>query len=153
MGATTVMRRRCGKSRKRGEEGVSLIETLLALSLMGMLILGVTAVFMTAVRAGLSSRQLTEETVLAQEKMEELLAIDFDSLTAGGNLDTSVTGFNDSIDADSNGVDDYFRRWQVVDDIPIAGTKMLRVRVVAAQQALGPLKTFNLAYTRRDSFK
>lgn len=57
-----------------GKGGYSLIEVLVSLTLFSLAALGLSAAVGTVIRAGKLSANLTLATILAQDKLEELLA-------------------------------------------------------------------------------
>jgi prepilin-type N-terminal cleavage/methylation domain-containing protein len=59
-------------SRRRGEAGLTLIEVLVALSILALALLALAPMFTIAVRSNASAYQLTNSTTLAREKLEEL---------------------------------------------------------------------------------
>lgn len=105
---------------KRSEKGIGMIEIIIAILIFG---IGITAAIRTlpvSNRAASRARNLTMATNLAQEKIEELMSIDFDSadLAAGGHNDPD------------NPVDRIFTRtWSIVDSAPIADMKRVDVTV------------------------
>jgi prepilin-type N-terminal cleavage/methylation domain-containing protein len=59
-------------SPRRGEAGLTLIEVLVALSILALALLALAPMFTSAVRSNASAYQLTNSTSLAREKLEEL---------------------------------------------------------------------------------
>jgi prepilin-type N-terminal cleavage/methylation domain-containing protein len=59
-------------SPRRREAGLTLIEVLVALSILAVALLALAPMFTTAVRSNASAYQLTNSTTLAREKLEEL---------------------------------------------------------------------------------
>lgn len=57
---------------RRSESGLTLIEVLVALTVLGLALLALAPMFTTAVRTNASAYQLTNSTILAREKLEEL---------------------------------------------------------------------------------
>ena len=107
--------------------GYSLLEVLIATSIVATGIAAFAHLTLVAAYANLHARQTTVAAILAQQKMEELLpGAASGSLTPspGDTLRTTVEGFADIVD----GV--YLRRWSID---PLAGsphnTSVLRVLV------------------------
>lgn len=66
--------------RNRGEEGVSLVEVLVALTILGIVMAGVTATVASSLRVTSESTAVTAASGLATSSMEEALAQDFATL-------------------------------------------------------------------------
>jgi prepilin-type N-terminal cleavage/methylation domain-containing protein len=94
-----------------GRAGYSLIEILVALSLFSIASLGISVGVATVVRTGKLSEKVTQATILAQDKLEELCS-QAGSLTAGAD---SPPGFT--------------RAWAVTADSPEAGVLQVDVTV------------------------
>ena len=56
----------------RNASGLTLIEVLVAISLMGVVILGLSSMGVTTIRADTNGRRVSAATALAQTKLEEL---------------------------------------------------------------------------------
>lgn len=89
-------------SLRRREAGLTLIEVLVALSILALALLALAPMFTSAVRSNASAYQLTNSTTLAREKLEELsgyprsdtrLAIAVGN-NAAGPTGTTITGAN-----------------------------------------------------------
>jgi prepilin-type N-terminal cleavage/methylation domain-containing protein len=57
---------------RRGERGLTLIEVLVAATILALALLGLAPMFTTAVKSNASANQLTNANTLAREKLEEL---------------------------------------------------------------------------------
>jgi prepilin-type N-terminal cleavage/methylation domain-containing protein len=57
---------------RRRQKGLTLIEVLVALTILGLALLALAPMFTTAVKSNASAYQLTNSTILAREKLEEL---------------------------------------------------------------------------------
>jgi prepilin-type N-terminal cleavage/methylation domain-containing protein len=57
---------------RRRQKGLTLIEVLVALTILGLALLALAPMFTTAVKSNASAYQLTNTTTLAREKLEEL---------------------------------------------------------------------------------
>ena len=117
--------------------GSTLLETLVAMFIVSMILLGIAQMVGFGVLAHRVSEDLTAATVLAEHKMEELRNTDYDTLMAGGSTAAEAAGFFDSPDVDGDGAPDYSRRWQIEN---VAGGKVINVRVVSPLAASGPAK-------------
>lgn len=122
--------------------GFTLVETLLALSLIGIGVLAVAPLFVLAIESNAASEDFSTAGALAVERMELLRAEGYFDLVAGGSLTTNVTGY---VDTSEPG---YVVRWSVTDNITPAVSKTLRVRVVADRQVIGERKEVTLTLVR-----
>ena len=120
----------------RKDSGIGLIEILIALVLFGM---GISMAMRTLPDSNVAmtrGRNITTATNLAQEKMEQLMAVPFSAgdLAAGGHADPF------------NPIDRHFtRNWTVTDDAPIQGMKTVAVTVsfeTASSDSTVTLTTF-----------
>ena len=99
---------------RRSEGGFTIIELLIALTVLIIGLTGIVQLQMSGVRASSYARHSTEASVLAEDKMEQLrtapLVVDADSET----VDASG---NDDPDGDGDPVDDgfYIREWTIAD--------------------------------------
>ena len=88
-------------------KGFSLIEVLLGISVFMIGMLGVTALNVSSLKSNTFSGNLSEATLLASAKIEELLATDFDDIVSGGTNgnafaeDENKDGMDDDDDADT----------------------------------------------------
>ena len=69
--------------------------------------------------------------------MEELTRSAYVDLVTGGDINADVGGFFETLDVDADGIDDYVRRWEVVD---LGAEMRIRVRVIALLDVIGPPK-------------
>lgn len=89
-------------SARRRERGVTLIEVLVALTVLALALLGLAPMFTGAVRSNASANQLTNANTLAREKLEELSGYPRNNprLTVANTKDsagptgTTITGAN-----------------------------------------------------------
>ncbi|MEE9607860.1 MAG: prepilin-type N-terminal cleavage/methylation domain-containing protein [Myxococcota bacterium] len=80
--------------RTRASSGFTLIEIMIALSILALGLLSVAAMQLHAMRGGSSGRQLTQAATLAEDRMEELQRDRWDA----GALDPTSGWVNDSTD-------------------------------------------------------
>ena len=100
--------------------GVSLVEILIALLVFG---IGISLAMRTLPASGSTSkrsRDLSEATNLAQEKIEELMAVEYDGPDLSDGFHTDI---HNPINAR------FTREWTVVDDRPVVGMKQVTVAV------------------------
>lgn len=122
--------------------GFSLIETLVAVALLATAAVSLAQLAGLAVRSNLASRDRTYATVLAQQKLESLAAIDADALTASpaAALDADTPGWVDYISGAGHVLGGqgrprntaYVRRWSVEPLAELPG-RVWVVQVVVAR--------------------
>ena len=61
-------------------KGISIIEIMFALSIFAIGILAVSTLAITSVNANASSRMVTEATTLAEDRLEQLMSLPYDSI-------------------------------------------------------------------------
>ncbi len=119
------------------EAGFSLVEVLVALFMAALVFLMMAQMLGVGVEASRAASDTTKAGALAGDRMEELTRSAYVDLVTGGDVNANVGGFFETLDTDADGVDDYVRRWEVVD----LGTEMrIRVRVIALLDVIGPPK-------------
>lgn len=108
-----------------GEAGFSLVETMVASLVLTVGLVGMAQLLAVSTIMHSDARQATTVTLLAQSKLDELMRLNLTAaaVAPGGSLDADVA---DHFDAPQAGIT---RRWLVVDNTPIAGTRLLTVRV------------------------
>ena len=133
------MRRK--KSRIANEErGFTVIEILIAISILTVGLLAVASMQVSAIRGNGMSSDLTEALTLAEDKMEYLLGLnyndpDLDDLVAGNNanLSTISSGNFDheelNIDETGNPGGKFRRIWNIADNDPITNNKSIFIIV------------------------
>ena len=93
-------------------DGFSIIETLIALSIFSIGILAVATLVLSAIGENASARRITEATALAEGRLEQLMALPYDTI-AGGNTTAGA----------------YQVDWNVAEDVIVAQTKSITVTV------------------------
>jgi Tfp pilus assembly protein PilV len=132
------------------ESGFTVLEVAVASVITVVSLVFLASLFSLAVTQNRMVKQFTASTALAQEKMEELNAIDRndDRLRVGGGLDaaTQEDDYWENIFVDDAGavtvvqpgqVANYVRHWQVTADPLLANTRVISVRVVAMYATRG----------------
>lgn len=109
--------------------GFTIVEALVASFLLLVALVTVGASLTLSGGVNTSARDHASAAFVAQTQMENLLAQGYDALATGGDLDTNVVGFNQSVDQDGDGQRDFIVRWFVQDDQPVSGSKLIMVRV------------------------
>jgi prepilin-type N-terminal cleavage/methylation domain-containing protein len=105
----------------RHERGFTLIEVVVALTILGIGIVGLSVVFPLAMRDVGKSGSVTRAVQLCQQKLEDMQMLGYDDplLDAG-------TAHADSLNP-IDGV--YDRTWVVIEDSPMTGCKLVEVTV------------------------
>jgi prepilin-type N-terminal cleavage/methylation domain-containing protein len=90
------------------QRGFTLIEAMTALAVLAIAMSAVTSLSVTTIRANLRARQVTTATNLARDKIDQLRAMDYWTITAGADL----TGLTEAGTPGSVGAI-YYRSWYV----------------------------------------
>ena len=101
------------------EEGYSILEVLIAISIFAVGMLAVAAMQTSAIKVNSTAGQISERATWGQDKMEELLGLPYDDpdLDASGNPHQETTS------------DGFTVQWSIIDDDPVSGTKRITVTV------------------------
>lgn len=128
------------KNNHSHQQGFTLMEVLIAIAIFSIGMLAVGSMQITAINTNAKSRNSTTVVTYAKDKAEELMALDYEH--ADLDADPAVNPHTpaadvDGIDNDEDGQIDELGEagqvsitWNVIDDLPIAGTKSIRVTVV-----------------------
>jgi len=106
-----------------------------------LILLSVAELMITSLYVHRGAADLTETTALSAERMEQLKNTRYDLLLPGGSIAVNAAGFSENLDIDGDGVDDYARRWEVLD---LGDRKELRVRTMSLHSIMGPPKETTL---------
>ena len=112
-GRTVVILRLLRAARNR--KGLSLVELLVAITLMAIGFLGVVAMFPMGSRTVAESGLQSAAVELAQQGLEGLLDLSY--------IDPKLNPGDEHADADTLGARTYFSQWTVTQDVPITGCK------------------------------
>jgi Tfp pilus assembly protein PilV len=123
------------------ERGFGFVEALIAMTLLSFAVISTAQMIVTGIYVSEASEDRTSVTSLASDIMETLKSADFDDLTAGGDLETSVSGYSDVVDPDGDGVADFTRRWEIVD---LGLSKTIDVMVLGPDTAMGDARRIRL---------
>jgi type IV pilus assembly protein PilV len=144
------MRLRPADNNKRGTEiiamqndaGFTIIEVVIAISILAVGLLGVAAMQTSAIQVNSAAGRMTTRINWAQDKMEELKALAFSDpwLEAAGNPpgEDSAGNTHEQIS------DGYAVRWEIAEDEPVPNTKRIVVTVT------GKCKTSQLTCMKAD---
>ena len=122
--------------------GFTLVEVLLAMLLMFVCVVAAAPMFIFAMKEIAADADMGSVGAAAVDRMELLRGTDFNSLAAGGNLASSVTGYSDTSNPRCT------VRWQVADNASPATVKTISVRAIAVRQAIGNVKETTLVSLR-----
>ena len=108
------------------QSGFTLLEVLIAISILTVGLLGVAQMQIMGIRGNYFSGNTTAALSLAEEKMEDLLGKSYTDaeLASGNNPDA-----NNPIDETGQAGGIYSRMWTVTDNTPIIDTKEVTVSV------------------------
>lgn len=123
------MRNIAAKTRKpRKEEGFSLLEVLIAISIFSIGILAVATMQISAINGNASARRHTEAATFAADRAERLMALPYDhaELAAGAHPGSPS--------------------WTVTDDTPVPNTKTVNVIVTWSDR--GTQKSLSLDFIK-----
>jgi len=120
---------------------MSLVEVMISLFIVAMTALAVVPMFATAALGNAKGRDHGLLGAMALEKMEDLIGEDYARLYAGGSLTSDVT---DYFETDSG----FSIRWEIVNAIDPANSKVLSVRVIAEARGTAPPEETTLVSLR-----
>lgn len=119
--------------------GFTLVETLVALFLIGLGLLAIAPMFVYSGRVSAISADLGSLGARAVQRLELLRETKFAALPAGGSLTANVSGYFDASDPDAT------LRWTIVDDASPATRKTITLRAIATRSTgMGPQKSLQL---------
>jgi prepilin-type N-terminal cleavage/methylation domain-containing protein len=109
-------------------EGFTLVETLVAMTILSFAVLGLAVGTVTLTRTNADSRLRATAINVAQARLEELKAMNAATLTtlAAACTSMSSTGCNDTFSASGK---NYDRRWWFTKDSPVVGVNRIDVRI------------------------
>jgi len=136
-------KQRTGIRAVQKDAGFTLIEVVIAISILAVGLLGVAAMQTSAIRVNSAAGQMTVRMNWAQDKMEELKALAFSDswLEAAGNPPGVDSAGNSHEQTTSDG---YAVRWDITDNTPVPNTKRIVVTIT------GKGKTSRLTCMRAD---
>jgi type IV pilus assembly protein PilV len=113
------------------QKGFSLIELLIAMSILAIGLLALAQMQITSIRGNAYSSTTTDATTVAQDRLEQLIGLTYSSLTtdtdlAAGNhpAGTQTIGGTQTVQGIT-----YTITWSITDDFPITNTKAMDLDV------------------------
>ena len=155
---------------KKNQNGFTLIEIMIAVTVLTIGILAIAKMQLSAVKGNSYASGLTEASTLAQDKMEELMSLAYDDSDLddddgdGTGRDVDNDGFDDDTNDDTGnnfGLDDttspdggpeqyigqtsiqYAIDWNIAIDEPVTDSKRIRVHVLWRQNGVNKRLTLN----------
>ncbi len=143
------------------QSGFTFIEVMMAMLILSVALLGIASISTNVTQGNAFGAHFTTATVLAQDKLEELINLDFteaslDDLAAGNNsttglLSTAVTDYQETqVDENGNagaagGI--YTRTWNIWDrtDLVTPASRKDIAVIVTWQDALGSTRTVTIS--------
>jgi type IV pilus assembly protein PilV len=106
-----------GWNTTKGEDGFSLIEIVVGISILTVGLLGIASMQVSSIHGNARAMEVTEAATWAEDQIEKLMALpyDDDDLAAGDHPDVTQG--------------DYTVSYTVLDDNPLVDTKTVRVTV------------------------
>ncbi|UCF05582.1 MAG: type II secretion system protein [bacterium] len=124
----------------QSQKGIGLIEIIIAMLIFGVGIMAAIRTLPDSNTATTRARNLTVATNLAQEKIEELMALPYN------NADLSAGNHNDPL----NPLEiHYTRTWNVTNNVPVTGMKRITVTVSYESASKDNSVTLNTYLTSR----
>ena len=129
------------------QTGFTLIELLIALVIFAVGILGLATMQTTSIQGNGKSRQISEASNVAADRIERILSLEYDdsTLADGGGTNDGVTGLDDGFTA-SDGQDGSDIYWNIAVDYPVPNTKTIKIFVIPPSSA----KTVEMTYIKAD---
>lgn len=126
----------------RTERGTSLLEVLIALSLIAIGVVGMAPLFVSSLDTGSAGAEIGTLSTAATARMEILRAKPFQTLANGGSLLSNMSLFSDLSHPD------FFVRWEISDGSSPTGVKKIAVRAVSKSALRGSPRSITLTTLR-----
>lgn len=144
----------CRDRRTRGnrsQSGMSLVESMISLAILGFGVLGAAATQITAVKLAQESRLRTEAYYLAEQKMEAFRAMDGDAISDALADSDYPNDPNNPLDPDPNDSQtrEFNRSWTITADAPEVGIYTIVVEVQWTGK-LGATRTVTIESIKTD---
>ena len=130
------MRLRSADNKKRGteirrsqnNEGFTLIEVLIAISIFAFGLLAVAAMQISAIQVNSTADQITIRSTWAQDKIEELMSLSYTDPWIE-DLGDPPSGTDSDGNTHEETTDGFTVSWTVTDDSPVSNAKLITVTV------------------------
>lgn len=109
------------KANKEG--GFTLVEVIVAVSILAIGLLAVASMQTSAITGNYRAYRLTEGTTWAQDKLEELMAMDYADVSSAGSPEQKAGG-------------DYTVHWKVIQLAGVSNAKLIRVTTLWTEKGL-----------------
>ena len=122
-------------TKKKRQGGFTILEVLVAISILTVGLLAVASMQVSGMRTNAYARNVTEGMNLAQDKLEELIALPYDDPNNLGLHDVDndgLLGLGNAMvgTADYSETQDYFTIfWNIAENQPVANSKTIRILV------------------------
>ena len=123
--------KKTGVKKSQKDEGFTLIEVLIAISILAVGLLAVATMQITSIKVNSTAGQITDRITLAQDKLEELMALPYSSPwleDLGDPPSGTDTNGNTHQETTTDGYT-YTISWTVTDDALVSNTKLITVIV------------------------
>jgi type IV pilus assembly protein PilV len=122
--------KKTGIKKSQKDQGFTLIEVLIAITIFAVGLLAIAAMQASAIRVNSTAGQITTRMTWAQDKLEELMALPYSDPwieDLGDPPSGTDTAGNAHQETTPDGI--YTISWTVTDDTPISSTKLITVTV------------------------
>ncbi|MGW8161885.1 MAG: type IV pilus modification PilV family protein [Desulfobulbales bacterium] len=138
------------KATLQNRDGFTLIEVLVAITIMAIGILTVITMQLTSIKGNLKSSNISVASNWAADRIERIFAMDYVDLT-DTNPPNGAAGLDEVTDASADGKavspDGFFTiYWNVAEDLMMPNTKT--VRIIVLRQDMGVTKTVTMDYLK-----
>jgi type IV pilus assembly protein PilV len=122
--------------RSKKDEGFTLIEVMVAISIFAVGMLAVAAMQTSAIRVNSSAGQISELSTWGVDRLEELMVLPYDDpwLEVAGNPPSGTDSAGNTHQVTTS--DGYTVSWTITDDSPTQNTKLITITVTGRGKRL-----------------